>query len=127
LTFVFIEAEKANCPITVLYQSLGVSISGYYDWLGRRERLAPLATTDEVLAGVITEIHTQSHGTYGSRRVHVELALGAGMRVGIRRVERLMRRAGIEGVCRRKKHRTTRRDPRVEPADDLVCRQFSVD
>ena len=88
---------------------------------------APRTTANEALTGVITHIHSQSRGTYGSRRVHAELALGEGIHVGIRRVERLMRQAGIEGVHRRRKHWTTRRDPRAELSDDLVNRRFAVD
>ena len=88
---------------------------------------APRTTANEALTGVITHIHTQSRGTYGSRRVHAELALGEGIHVGIRRVERLMRQAGVEGVHRRRKHWTTRRDPRAELSDDLVNRQFAID
>ena len=107
--------------------SFGVSTSGYYDWRERRDHPAPRTTANEVLTGVISEIHAQSRGTYGSRRVHAELRLGEGIHVGIRRVERLMRAAGIEGVYRRRKHWTTRRDPRADLTDDLVNRQFSVD
>ncbi len=101
----------------VLCRVFGVSTSGYYDWRERREHPAPRTTANEVLTGVITEIHAQSRGTYGSRRVHAELRLGEGIHVGIRRVERLMRNAGIEGVYRRKKHWTTRRDPRADLSD----------
>lgn len=107
-------------------QALGVSTSGYYDW---RERLEPARRTifDEFLTEQIREIHTQSRGTYGSPRVHAELVLGEGIHVGQKRVERLMRQAGLEGIYRRKKHFTTRRDPKAALSDDLVNRQFTVD
>jgi len=49
----------------------------------------------------IVEIHRQSRGTYGGPRVHAELRLGEGIRVGRKRVERLMRQAGLKGVYRR--------------------------
>jgi putative transposase len=45
-----------------------------------------------------------------------------GIHVGIRRVERLMRNLGIEGVYRRRKHWTTRRDPRAGLSNNLVNR-----
>jgi putative transposase len=106
----------------VLRRVFGVSTSGYYDWRDRREHPAPRTAANEVLTGVITEIHAQSRGTYGSRRIHAELRLGEGIHVGIRRVERLMRAAGIEGVYRRRKHWTTRRDPKAALNDDLVNR-----
>ena len=74
-----------------------------------------------------SEVHRQSRGTYGSPRVHAELRLGANIRIGRKRVERLMRQAGIEGVYRRRRRGCTRRDPNAVPSDDLVNRQFSVD
>ena len=49
------------------------------------------------------------------------------MRVGRKRVERLMREAGIEGVGRRTRGKTTRRAARHAPAADLVERDFTAD
>jgi putative transposase len=106
---------------------LGVSTSGYYNWRERLERPARRTIFDEFLTEQIREIHTQSRGTYGSPRVHAELVLGEGIHVGQKRVERLMRQAGLEGIYRRKKHFTTRRDPKAALSDDLVNRQFTVD
>ena len=111
----------------MLCQALGVSTSGYYDWRERLERPARRTIFDEFLTEQIREIHTQSRGTYGSPRVHAELVLGEGIHVGQKRVERLMRQAGLEGIYRRKKHFTTRRDPKAALSDDLVNRQFTVD
>ena len=111
----------------MLCQALGVSTSGYYDWRERLERPARRTMFDEFLTEQIREIHTQSRGTYGSPRVHAELVLGEGIQVGKKRVERLMRQAGLEGIYRRKKHFTTRRDPKAALSDDLVNRQFTVD
>lgn len=119
--------EKAHYPITVLCRTLRVSTSGYYDWRMHREHPSPRTFADEFLVDKITEIHVASRGTYGSPRVHAELRLGEGIRIGEKRVARLMRRAGIEGVYRRRRRGTTRRDPRAELSDDLVNRQFSVD
>jgi putative transposase len=127
VTFAFIEAEKASYPVTVLCRILEVSTSGFYEWKERREHPASRTTSNEVLTELISEIHTQSRGTYGSPRVHKELALGEGIHISKKRVERLMRRAGIEGIHRKRKHWTTRRDPRATLSDDLVDRNFSVD
>ena len=44
-----------------------------------------------------------------------------------KRVARLMRQAGIEGVYRRRRSGCTRRDPDAVPSDDLVNRQFNPD
>jgi putative transposase len=61
---------------------------------------------------------------YGSPRIHAELRLQFGIRVGRKRVERLMRDADISGLVERKRGRTTIRVPGVRVADDLVQRQF---
>ena len=127
MTFGFIEAEKANYPVTMLCRMLEVSKSGYYDWRIRREHPARRTAANRTLIDKITEIHAQSGGTYGSPRVHKELVLGEGLRVGRSRIERLMRRAGICGVFRRRKSWTTHRDPRAELSDDLVHRKLSVE
>lgn len=38
-----------------------------------------------------------------------------------------MREAGIQGVSRRRRWNTTKRDPEASPADDLVERNFAAD
>jgi putative transposase len=75
----------------------------------------------------IRDIHEQSRGTYGWPRVHAELVLGMGLDVNHKRVARLMREAGIQGLYRRRRSRTTVRNPADQPAEDLVNRQFTVE
>jgi putative transposase len=102
---------------------LGVSPSGYYAW--RKRPLSARARADVERSAQIAAIHRESRGTYGAPRVHAELA-AHGVRVGRKRVARLMRRAGVHGVSRRKQFRTTRRDETARPAPDLVRRQFEA-
>jgi putative transposase len=99
-----------------------VSRSAYYDW----ERGAPSERelTDAWLLEQITAIHAAHRGVYGWRRIHAELRLGRGVRVSGKRVRRLMRQAGISGLVRRKRGRTTIQVPGVRVADGLVERQF---
>ncbi len=87
----------------------------------RRER----AVADAALTGRIAEIHKDSLKTYGSPRVHAELRLEAGVRVGRKRVERLMRAAGLSGQVRRRRGKTTIRVQGVRTAPDLVERDFN--
>jgi putative transposase len=89
---------------------LKVSRSGYYDWLGRPD--SPRAQDNELLLKQIRDIHQESRGTYGSPRVHAELTLGLGLPVNLKRVARLMRAAGIQGLYRRRRRGCTVRDPR---------------
>ncbi|WP_369334338.1 IS3 family transposase [Nonomuraea deserti] len=78
---------------------LQVSTSGYYEWLGRPE--PPRELRNKELTKRVRQIHADSRGSYGSPRVHAELALGLGEKVNRKRVERLMRAAGLQGVYRR--------------------------
>ena len=71
------------------------------------------------------EIHQGSRGTYGVPRIHAKLAAD-GVAVGRKRVSRLMRRAGIQGISRRRRAWTTRRDRDTRPAPDLVERDFGA-
>ncbi|MDQ3763262.1 MAG: IS3 family transposase [Actinomycetota bacterium] len=67
-----------------------------------------------------------SRHTYGSPRVHAELTLGLGLPVNHKRVTRLMRQAGIQGLYRRRRRGCTIRDPDAAPSSDLVDRNFTV-
>jgi putative transposase len=73
----------------------------------------------------IKGIHTTSRGTYGAPRIHAELQV-TGIRVGRKRVARLLRQAGLEGCHRRRRWSLTQRDPQHTPAPDLVNRQFQA-
>lgn len=103
---------------------LEVSTSGYYAWLKRPP--SRRAQEDAVLAERIRAIHQWSRGTYGAPRVYEELK-DEGVRIGRKRVARLMRAAGLQGISRRKKTQTTVRKPDVRPAPDLVDRNFTAD
>jgi len=118
----FISAEKARTPVSMCCELLGVSRSGYYDWARRAPSGRVLA--DAWLLERIKAIHAANRGVYGARRVHAELRLAEGIRVGRKRVERLMRSAAISGLIRRRRGKTTIRVPGVRVADDLVARQF---
>jgi putative transposase len=102
---------------------LGVSTSGYYAFLHRKP--SRRALTDATLSERIEAIHSWSWGTYGAPRIHDHLK-DEGIRVGKKRVARLMRAASITGVCRRNGVWTTRRDKDAVAAPDLVNRDFSA-
>jgi len=78
-----------------------------------------------MLTEEIQEIHDRSRGTYGAPRVHAALQAG-GIRVGKKRVARLMKAAGLQGVSRRKRPSTTIRGEGARQAPDLVERDFSA-
>ena len=117
-------ANRAVYPVATMCRLLGVSASGYYAWQGRAP--SARAESDRALLDRIREIHLISRGTYGAPRIHAEL-VAQGCAVGRKRVARLMRRAGLRGITRRKGTRTTIRDARTRPAPDLVERDFTAD
>jgi putative transposase len=118
----FISAEKARTPVSICCELLGVSRSGFYDWAKRAP--SDRALSDAWLLERVKAIHAANRGVYGARRVHAELRLAEGIRVGRKRVERLMRQAGLSGLVRRKRGRTTIRVPGVRVCEDLVDRRF---
>ena len=99
-----------------------VSTSGFYAW-----KACPVSDrdwADAILTNTIVDIYRMSRCSYGSPRVHAELRLGLDTFCSRKRVERLMRQAGIAGIYRRRHKGCTRRDLRAVPSDDLVNRAF---
>ncbi|MEU0844875.1 IS3 family transposase [Streptomyces sp. NPDC005962] len=76
-------------------------------------------------AELTDRIRQDSGGIYGSPRVHAILRR-EGIQVGRKRVERLMRQAGLAGISPRKGKGFTRRDPDADLAPDLVQRDFTA-
>ena len=111
-----------NLPVEVACRVLAVSVSGFY--AQRNRPPSERAVRHAWLTDLIREVHLNSRGTYGARRVHAELTLGHGLVVGHNAVEMLMHRAGIQGITGRPRFR---RVANVATANDLVERQFRRD
>ncbi len=122
--FRFIAAERANHAISLMCRVLAVSRSGFHAW----ERRSPSgrAREDTRLSELIRESHKRGRGTYGAPRIHADLRR-QGVRVGRKRVERLMRADGLSGLHKRRKRTTTIPVPGVRVASDLVERDFNPD
>jgi len=121
--FRFIEQEKAHFPVATMCRVLTVSASGYWAW--RRRGESSRAGRDRELAQRIKTFHSESHGIYGSPRIHADLRED-GQAISRKRVARLMRQLGLRGVSRRRTF-TTHRDPDAVPTADLVKRDFHAD
>ena len=121
----FIHANRAEYGVRRCSRAVGVSPSSFYDWHRRGPSLRSQA--DQRLLNQIRRIHRDSGGAYGAPRVHAELQIACGVKVGRKRVARLMRTEGLVGCHRRRRVRPglTRRDPAAAPAPDLCRRQFS--
>ena len=121
MTFAFVQTEKAEHRVRTLCRTLGVSASGYYAWIARPESARQRA--DRRLRVQIRAAHAQSRGTYGSPRVRIDLQT-AGVRIGRRRVMRLMRADGLLGRPRRRYRGTTIVDAQATPSANRLARQF---
>jgi transposase InsO family protein len=120
-----VAVEKANHSVNMLCRVLKVSRSGFYAWHGREPSQRALA--DAALRKAIVAIHSASRETYGVPRVHAELRSGRGIHCSRKRVARLMREEGIQGISRRRTAGCTRRNPKDPLAPDLVQRDFTAD
>ena len=119
------DAKKAKeLSVSLQCELLGVSESGYWAWAKRPPSDRQLA--DAWLTERIRMIHAASKGRYGSPRVHAMLRR-RGVRVGEKRVARLMSLAGLQGAHRRRRRGCTVAVEGVEPFGDLVGRDFRPD
>lgn len=116
------KANQATQSVAQMCRLLGISKSGYYAWLNRP--LSARARADIALTAKIHAIHRFSRETYGAPNIHAELADTHQIRVGRKRVARLMRAAGLRGASLRKYVVTTTSDPKAARAVDLVERRF---
>ena len=121
MKFAFIQTERATWPVTVMCAVLLVSTSGFYAW----QRRAPSARDqkDARLKVRIGESFARSRRTYGSPRVHADLA---DEQVGRNRIIRLMQAEGLEARVRRRYRSTTMSEHDQPVAANLLNREFEA-
>jgi len=108
--FQFVHEHRTRWSVKRLCVALEVSRQGYYQWKDRAPARAVKAASDRAATARIRVVHTRRKGTYGAPRITIELR-ESGEVINRKRVARLMRVAGIEGVKLR------RRRPAPPPAD----------
>lgn len=123
MRFQFIEDRRQEYPVSLLCETLEVSVSGYYAW--RNRSMSQHQREDGQLAEQIQAAYRANRGVYGSPRVHAELQ-AQGIKCARKRVARLMRE--LELVARRPRHRTktTRSDPNARVAPNRLDRDFTA-
>ncbi|PBC53518.1 IS3 family transposase [Rhodococcus sp. ACPA1] len=123
----FIDAHDFS--VGLVLRVLDIASSTYYDWRARATLPARRRREDAELLVLIDEIRASHEfaGTYGSPRVWLELRR-RGVRVGRKRVERIMRENGRRGAYLRKgwKGGSTKQNPRHTAAPDLLDRDFTA-
>lgn len=123
MRFAFIEARKADFPVTVLCRLLRVRTSGFYAWLGRGE--SARARENQELVVEIRAVFEERKRRYGSPRVCRELRL-RGRRVCRHRIARLMREQQLRARPGRKFVRTTNTTHALPTPPNLLGRDFAA-
>jgi putative transposase len=123
--YAFIDVEKARYPVVKACVWLGVSTSGYYEWVDRPA--SATAQRREHLAALIQAIFEESDDTYGYRRVHAAL-VRQGDKCCAELVRDIMRELDLV-ACQPRPWRpiTTQAGEGAESLPDLVARDFSAD
>jgi transposase InsO family protein len=123
--FQFVADHQRRYGVKRLCAILGIARSSFYYWHATAGARATRQAADAHLATRIRAVHRESDGTYGVPRITAELRDG-GKRVNHKRIARVMRTIGLEGVRLRRRHRTTVADPAAAKAPDLIGRDFTA-
>lgn len=122
--FAWIDAEKAEFPISKLCQVLQVSPSGFYAARGRPE--STHAQTDRRLRVLVRASFEESRQRYGSPRIHEDLIEQA-VHVSRKRVVRVMQEEGLQARMRKRFKATTMSDHDQPIAANVLDRRFKAD
>jgi putative transposase len=122
-----VDELRGRFGVEPVLRVLQVASSTFYGWLAREVEPGERELVDRGLLSCIYDVWEASDRTYGADRVWLRLRRD-GIRVGRKRVERLMRAQGWQGAFLRKRWRilSTRQDPRATPAPDRVNRRFTA-
>jgi transposase InsO family protein len=116
--------DHRHLGVETICRVLNWNASTYY--AARVRPPSDRALRDEWLLEHIRRVFEENFGVYGARKVWKQM-LREGIPVARCTVERLMRKAGLVGVRRGRKCRTTKPDEKAQRPPDLVDRNFNVD
>ena len=117
-----IDKLKAQHPVQMLCRQLDVSVSGYL--ANHSKPPSPRKQEDLRLLTHIRAAHTKGRGIYGAYKIQTELAT-QGIQVGVNRIKRLRKAAGITCIHKRKFRVTTDSKHKLPVAPNLLDRQFN--
>ena len=119
----YVDTHREEFGVEPICEVLQVAPSTYY--AARTRELSTRAKRDAVLIPILVAIWMANYRVYGAHKLW-KAARRAGHDIGRDQVARLMRAAGIEGVRRRRRYRTTKADPTAARPADLVARNFTA-
>ena len=123
MRYAFIEEQRTLHSVRRMCELLEVSPAGYYEWRGRPPSIRVVA--NQTLRERVIQAHLDSRRTYGRPRIHAELS-AQGVAVGINRIGRLMKAAGIEGIRPRRFRKTTDSTHALPIAENVLNRNFDI-
>lgn len=124
MKYACITLYRGEFPVRLMCRVLAVAPSGYYAW--RRRPTCAHAIADERLLLHVRATHAASDGSYGAPRIHRDLR-HAGIRVGKKRIARVMRTDGLVGTpARPRAPRTTDSTHAFPIAPNVLARRFEV-
>ena len=104
-----------------------VSISGYHTWFRRLDGPGSIRNNEEKeLLSRIRRAHKESDGTYGSPRIFKDLK-AEGLRIGRKRIERIMRKHSISARPLKRFKVTTDSNHQLPVAENLLDQNFEVE
>jgi putative transposase len=133
-TFELIRSEAAKGPqqrklrssVQRLCSLLGVSTSGYYDWLARKSAAPQRSSSvEERLLVKMRAVQKEVDWVYGSRRLCNEL-IASGEAVGRRRVRRLIRENCLYPIQKKRFRKTTDSDHDLGYSPNLLEQDFTT-
>lgn len=122
MRYTVIHKHRSQYAVRMMCRAMGVSRSGYYDWVSRP--VSQRAQRHQALTEKIRYFHQVSRETYGSPRIRKDL-LESGERVGENTVALLMQRADIVPKTVRK-FRVTTNSRKTVPAPNRLEQQFTT-
>jgi transposase InsO family protein len=127
MKYAFIQRNKLVWPISVQCRVLLASVSGYHEHLARLLDIAQRRhLSDEALLVHISAVYAENRGAYGWPRIWRQLR-AQGVRVGKRRVQRLMQKHGIQARGKRRfRVVTTDSKHNLPIAPNVLDRRFAV-
>ncbi len=123
--FDFIAAEKTTYGVRRLCRVLQVSKTAFYDWASRAGGPTVAELEEAYAIEAARQAWAEHRRIYGARRLTAEIR-SRGQRWNRKRVARLMRLGGIEGIHRRRRGKYGRRTRSTATAADLEERNFTA-
>ena len=119
-----IHRRRRQYPVRMMCRLLEVSRSGYYAWCQRGEPAC--AERNRALLRRVRQVHLESRGVYGARKVHREL-IAQGEACGRHKVAQLMHEAGLRGCPKRRFRRLLEHPPSHPPAPNVLDQDFTAE